>query len=308
MKQFAWATKKQPWALAGAVAVALVSVHAYASWCTVDGVFVEINPPAQSVAPLNTHVRVRMTLSPRGPTPQGRIWVNGRGRPLELDAILVSLRLVGETAVPAEQFMLGLENERIVELVPRQPLLPGRRYQIVVSRGARTAVAHTSVFTTGASNDATPPMWKGVNAGRVVDAPRIFAYTPGRPEVRRITSSADRDHPWIAVEAPEASDDGTPSASLQYGAWIAGGTGVIDYSKPPLTYVSWREGHLLLGRDEAYPEDDLCDLPMVPFPRDAGRFRLGLRAVDWAGNRSTPSEIVLDATRVTPSAPPATSR
>jgi hypothetical protein len=115
-------------------------------------------------------------------------------------------------------------------------------------------------------------------------------------------SSADRDVPWIVAEAPEAHDEATPRASLRYGAWIADVTGVIDYAMPPLTYVDWEGGRLLLGRDEAYPENSLCDLPLFPFPRDGGKLRLGLRAVDWAGNLSPPSEIVLDTTRPAPPA------
>jgi hypothetical protein len=290
------------------VGAGLLSMPAHASFCIVDGFLVEINPPPQAVAPVNTHVRVRLTLSPQGPTPPGRIRLKGPMASSKLSAVHISLRLAGGTIVPAERSVLGLEQERIEEIVPRRPLELGQRYEIVVSGGEATRAVHTSAFMVGSSTDDTPPTWTGVSAGRVVHPPRVFAVIPGRPDAVAITSSADRDQPWIVAEAPEADDDGTPSASLQYGVWMTGVGSVIDYTKPPLTYLSWRAGRLLAGRDEAYPENSLCDLPRVPFPSDAGRFRLGLRAVDWAGNVSTPSEIVLDATRPTPPRLPAPAK
>lgn len=288
-------------ATACAVLLALAEAPnaARASQCLVDGIFVEVAPAAGSVVPRNARVRVRVTAAPVGRTPAGRVRLGGARWAGGADAVTVSLHDVtgGRTdapALPASVATFGMEQERILELTPKEPLAAGRRYQIWIA-GGNPGARHVVSFTAGAALDESPPQWPG--AVRATTQHALAPPPPAGSSIVVVQSSDERDRPWVVVETPPAKDPGklgTPAASLRYGVWLPDAAGRFDYARTPLTYVSWKDGRLLAGRDAAYPVNSLCDLPLFPPPAAGAAFRLGLRAVDAAGNQSAPSELTVE--------------
>jgi hypothetical protein len=210
--------------------------------------------------------------------------------------------------VTAERRVFGMPGDRIVELVPQQPLAPGGRYEIVIAtrheappwRRGRGVVKpsprrHVSPFIAGPSIDETPPIWTGVTGVEVAGRRDWKMVKPDGTVV--IWEDDGRSAPWLVVRAPAATDDATPEWALSYGVWVADQAGRVDYARLPLSHLSWRNGRILAGRDEAVPERSMCDVATFPSldPRRPSPLRIGLRAIDWAGNVSAPSEVVLDA-------------
>jgi hypothetical protein len=292
-------------------AMVLAPVPAEASFCLVDGIFVEVNPPAGSVVPGNVRIRVRLTLAPERVNPPGRIALRGSHWSRHLHDVEVRLRTAaGQRAtawVPAARQVMGMPGERIIELVPKQPLAPGR-YEVAVTtphqvpraRGAAGAVKpspsrHVVTFIAGASLDHTRPTWAGL-AGAEVAGRRTSTMV--KPDGRVVTwGDSGRSAPWVVARAPGATDDATPASALVYAVWVADPARGIDYTRPPLSHLALHNGRILAGRDEAVPEGSMCDVTTFPSldVRQPSPLRIGVRALDWAGNASPPSEVILDA-------------
>jgi hypothetical protein len=298
-------------ALAASVLVVVAPTPASASFCLVDGVFVEINPPPGAVTPRNARIRVRLTLASESSHPRERLVLRGPHWSQHLEDISVTVRAGGdrsEAPVAIERRVLGMQGERIIELSTAQPFEAGTRYEIVVSTrhrqprwkpGGRTVRPspgrYVSAFTTDASIDDSPPTWSGLTDA-VVAGRRTTRF------IRADGSSVDmiddlRSAPWVVARARAATDRSTPVASLIYGIWVADGVGPIDYARPPLSHLRLHDGRILAGRDESHPERSLCDVAVFSAvdPNKPSPVRIGMRAIDWAGNVSAPSEVVLDA-------------
>jgi len=274
--------------------------QARGSMCVIDGMFVEVSPATGAVVPRNARVRVRLTKAPHGKTPPGRLHLDGPDWSGPIDAVTVLVRAVGarggEPALVANVTSFGMEQERIVELVPRELLARHRRFEIMLS-ASNGPPRSIGTFNVGAEIDARAPVWKGLTRAEILGRrPQSSGKDAGGVIVE---SSASRDRPWLIAEAPAATDGATtgstPAAAMAYGLWVASTPGAtIDYTRPPVSYVSRRKGVILAGRDAAYPENDLCDLPLLPLPSGQTTLRVGIRAVDWAGNASPPSEVTVN--------------
>ena len=296
--------------LVAITALGLVAASAArASVCVVDGMFAEVSPANGSMAPRNVRVHVRLTRAPQGKTPPGQTHLQGPAWSGPLDSVAVSLRAANARdgdIVAADMTTLGMEQERIVEVVPREPLPRGRHFEVILTP-PRGQPRRLGGFTVGVALDSTPPVWQGIASGRLAGQRPL--PPPGAVGAIVVESSAERGHPWLAAEAPAASDSSgpgsTPAAAIVYGIWVAPTTGeTIDYARPPLSYVFRRKGLILAGRDTAYPENDLCDLPLLSLPPEQSTWRVGIRAVDWAGNASAASEVTLNAGPPAPAPPP----
>jgi hypothetical protein len=282
---------------------------ARASFCIVDGLYAEISPAAGAPVPRNAHIRVRLRLSPaseRG-APQAAARLRGPQWSQHIDDVQVALRRkdarAGGADVACRRRVIGMEKERIIELVPVQPLDPEQSFHIVITTparpgkiGGRGASARqntsrfVSEFTTGGSLDQQPPTWAGITSAQIARR-RFFVVHQGNKTIRAMDSG--RNDPWLVVNAPQARDDASPGAQLAYAIWIAGPQGRVDYTRPPVSFLAWRDGRILAGRDEAFSDSDMCDIPSFPFPDVSKPLRIGIRAIDPAGNASAPSETVL---------------
>lgn len=129
------------------------------------------------------------------------------------------------------------------------------------------------VFTTGSLADTAPPTWPGVTK----------AVTPKPP-----AKSADEGGP-LECSAPTlrlegemaATDDLTARTDIRYALWLGE---TLDYDQPPVTWTTvpdnWREATsftLTYG---------------LELPKERP-LKLGVRAIDLAGNASPPSELTL---------------
>jgi len=164
-----------------------------------------------------------------------------------------------------------------VELVPSAPLAPRSVYEVwLVDRSpfARTILA--GAFRTGAERDASPPVWGGLTGARVDD--------PMWPHATITLAGDCGESLYVDLSGPPASDEGP----VLYGVWTSAATDALDYSAPPVAIL--RAGStstfLSIGRLGCWPVE-------VPLPK-ADSLRVGVVAIDLAGKRSAPSDLVLD--------------
>jgi hypothetical protein len=153
-----------------------------------------------------------------------------------------------------------------VELAPREPLAPETRYELwMTAPGGRPAVI--GEIATGVESDTTPPAWSGVGKPTWVKAPA----SPG-------TCQTGKPHALFGHQP--AAD------AVLYAVWLADAAGKIDYAKPPTTWLRDWNGKLALGNPSICSPSN-ADLPA------SGKLRVGLKALDHAGNLSAPSEATL---------------
>jgi hypothetical protein len=156
------------------------------------------------------------------------------------------------------------------ELLPSAPLSPSTAYELRTTRGEIVAV-----FTTSVLADTRPPTWTGVRSGvvRRFD-PRVIGLECGSPEITLSGESA-------------ASDDQTTRDDIRYAAWFGKPSTPIDYTAPPVTWTR-ASPDIRFSLQFGNTEDSDFDLP----PQRP--LRIGVKAVDFAGNASAPSELTLD--------------
>jgi hypothetical protein len=99
--------------------------------------------------------------------------------------------------------------------------------------------------------------------------------------------------PFVSIAVGEPKDDAAAPAALRYRVWVAGADGQIDYGAPPAAIAAARGGEILLGHSS------ICSASTFVVPDRT--FKLGIKAVDLAGNASEP--VTIDV-----SAPPAKGR
>jgi len=123
-------------------------------------------------------------------------------------------------------------------------------------------------FTTGTARDDAAPTWAGMTGASWKTLPA----TPG-------TCQTGRAH--VVLEHTPAKDG--EGDRVLYGIWTAEPSAKIDYAIPPRAYaVDWN-GRLALGPAST------CVPSSVDLPA-AGGLRLGVKAIDRAGNASAASE------------------
>jgi hypothetical protein len=194
----------------------------------------------------------------------------------------LELRRVGNPEVVAtEQRVIGTEQLRTLEIWPVAPLAPNAFY-VVARRGepaeAKSPAGSPSLradFKTTDQIDTTPPSWAGASAARYL-----------AQGVAGDRSSCAVHEPVIEIDAAEPKDDDTPATAIVLGVWLAGPTGAFDYAAAPAVIARIGSGHAYLGRTSYCSESD--------FPARKAALKLGLRALDLAGNASAPSEVIVD--------------
>ncbi len=161
----------------------------------------------------------------------------------------------------------GDADLRWIQLTPKAALSAATRYSVHVSVAGKDSLLGQIV--TGDAADRTPPTFAGVTKAEVVtDKPNPGRCTTGQA--------------YVALTVGAAADDATPPQDLRYQVWLADDRGAVDYAKPPTATVAARGGELLLGHPS------ICSAASFVLP-DRPSFKLGVKAIDLAGNASEPS-------------------
>lgn len=174
----------------------------------------------------------------------------------------------GEVAL--EQRQLGEGPALVVELTPLRALVAGESCAVVgPGKSVRT--------------------WFVVDERQDTTAPRLAGL--GRAQVRGSSWDGARARAEIALHG--LGDDGAGPASLLLALWVGSPGEALDYGRPPTSWA--RVNTRLRSRPVAFlNEGGDCELPSLEFPEHGERSRLGIRAVDLAGNASPPVEGLLD--------------
>lgn len=198
----------------------------------------------------------------------------------------LALRRSGGGEVPHEQRELNVDGHAQVELVPRGPLQKDTEYEVVQWTGEHSLVVAS--FRTSDGEDATPPRWAGIRAA---------AY---RPADSCSVACSSRRGARVEVETEPPEDD--RSGAELVAVWLASGEEAIDYRRAPVGYLTARQSRYELGATlDLAPRLKLelggagpCVDGTLPLPRGARRLRIGMRAVDRAGNLGAPSEATVE--------------
>lgn len=181
---------------------------------------------------------------------------------------------------------LGDADEGFVyEIVPTSPLAPNARYEIwSVEERNRLPDVLRGTIKTGSKRDDAPPTWSGEK--------RLMAEPPAKPvkrKGRRIEITL-REWSGLRLFGDNAED---AEGRVLYAVWVPNPDGTFDYSRPAAGHAwavdeIWRKDGFLgtLG----WP--GWCAPSNFKVPERGGKpLRLGLAAVDLAGNRSQTVEV-----------------
>jgi hypothetical protein len=113
-----------------------------------------------------------------------------------------------------------------------------------------------------------------------------------------IVLGSDQYEPFAEVLGDRPFDDHAEEGSLAFAVWSAADNAAIDWSVPPsglfrgeLLFASGTPRHLFtLGAES------VCSVSSFDFPEAAG-LKLGVRAVDLAGNLGPANELTLELVR-----------
>lgn len=241
-----------------ALAAASITRPAPAHACSCGRPSVAVSPGAREAAPTNARVRVTYEAS------------------IAVDAQSVSVRPAGGAALEVDRIVLSSADARVVELVPRQPLAAKTRHEVVAAAPGGGKPGVIGEFTTGDAADTTPPEWSGVTKAVFVKA-------------KAVCCNCSTGDPYALLTVGEVPD-------AIFGVWLPDANQQLDYSKPPLIYVSAWDDKLSLGHQS------MCSAANFVFPAKTKQ-RLGIAPVDAAGNQGTPSEVVLDLAKPATKAP-----
>jgi len=251
--------------------------------------------PMGPVAPINTHVRATLHA---GWEQRAFCTVEDAGEVCPAGAFEIVLRhapgaLALEGAIAVARQDSRLADRVTVTFAPLAPLAANSRFELVYrDRNGKIAPRILGTFATGALADTTAPRWIGVSEyflDGVVPAPA--------PGSKVVTVAEECAEPTVVfASAASATDDQSPEGAIRYGLWATPDpAAVIEYSEPALAY-------LVGDRSVPSPRTSAAlriTLPIgsskLPFalPQSKGRTKVGIRAVDLAGNRSAPSELVV---------------
>jgi len=257
---------------------ALFAREAHSSTCALSPI---VFPRPGETAATNTHVFVRSIGIP--PTA------------LELHASATDT-VVDVTAKKIER------NEAWFELIPKAPLPPSTRYDVIEYRENKRRYL-IDTFPTGVATDTTPPQWGGPLQVeyRVVAPIKQKGHVPGKPRVITLDMLDHQD--YIAIVGPAPEDDVTPSASIRYAVWIGNEKDPIDFSKPPDVHKAEamfvpdgaKRARFTLGSVYLC---DACDVDIAG--RGEKPFKIGVKPYDLAGNYGAPVELVVDFKKPVP--------
>ncbi|MEZ4219984.1 MAG: hypothetical protein R3B13_03575 [Polyangiaceae bacterium] len=247
----------------------------------------EVYPPPLVRAPLNTHVWVRATelalrrargCDAASPCPPTVLSFELRSAPVrDKESHVIECRL--ERAI--------LPETEVYELIPRERLRPRARYDVVVVSEAAEILVGT--LRTGTKADEVAPSWTASSAYR---PSKPQPSKPGKPRV--ITLDDYEGAAPIFVQAAPAKDEGGPGL-VRYQVWSEKPGATLDFSQPAAGYGllvdprTFAESPPLLGIGFMGCRGFSFD------SRDEGPVRIGVIAVDLAGNRSAPAVFDLPA-------------
>ena len=274
--------KVTPLLLTSALAAAL-AIPTSAAACSVTHIPWQqsaVWPTREVIAPLNTHVYVHIPapfgaqlVEPGAHTPvpalSGRV-VPSYEEPVAARAHALSLLAVTDpggasAAIPTRWRARSDETGILFELVPIMPLRPESDY-FVLAHTREGQVRLGTGFRTGQQRDDSAPVWPGIK--------RAVYVPPWR------SPAANGDCSFLLNHGPQAElgiYGATDEGAVRYAVWLAKPWEHLHYEDTPRTYLTPARGTLTV--------DGL--------PKGAPRLRIGVRAVDAAGNLSPPSEVEL---------------
>lgn len=260
-------------AWAGAAAFATVPAHAICG-----------RPPPIVVAPhrglpvpTNAHVMVTAPAAWRGDATLFLVTAPRTDDGRVLPSTRVALR---------EQSWRAAGTERI-DLTPLVPLSPSTAYELRSSRGEILGV-----FTTSVLRDERPPTWSGLQSGALYEAPASTPGSGGKKAIAPLECGSDR----IRLRGTSAAtDDQTPTDEIRYALWAGTPGAPLPYASPPLTwstratYPAQAQSPLEFALVYGSTEQESMD-----FELPKGRpLRVGVKAIDLAGNATEASELTL---------------
>ncbi len=172
-------------------------------------------------------------------------------------------------------------------LRPASPLVVGLYEVRAVEHSARVAPLVIALFRVGGEPDRLAPTWAGLTSARWVRR----AHGIGGAVVVELECGS----PLILLEAARAMDDMTSDGAVRFAIWLAQPGAAIDYTTPPLLYATADELGPTLKISLGSTEESTSNLApsgmdaKTPYPTR----KLGVRAVDLAGNMSAPSEALV---------------
>jgi hypothetical protein len=160
-----------------------------------------------------------------------------------------------DASSPVDLDMRTWTTSMVWELVPRARLREGARYEVWgVPRGKKPKPPILlGTFRTNMDDDKTPP-----------SAPKLT-----RSEERTPLGSCST---WIAIEGTPGSDS---SGETMHAVWMSDPEGRLAYHEPPAQVLMWTDREAALHA----------------WFKHKGKRRIGVRAVDVAGNVSDAAEI-----------------
>jgi hypothetical protein len=235
-------------------------------------------PTLAAPAPVDTHVWIRGE-----DLFHEEIWDGGTGPATKTDRVLevraAALPNAKTSPVDGTTRTVGSGQRITVEFVPKADLAPDTMYEVwLVDPSPLRNTVLAGAFRTGASRDAGPPTWQGLDGAMV--------YNPGWPHPKGVlVMSACGEGLSADLSGPRAKDDDGP---VLYALWLAPPTGTIDYGAPPMAYVTENPNGSLVSVGQLG-----CPPLELALPAQASAVRIGAAAVDLAGKRSPTSELTL---------------
>lgn len=254
---------------------------------------VHVTPFGDGVAPLNTHVWISLDATWRtidlscARAPSARDCAKG-----DFDLVL---RAAPTKGVPADDVATTRRELRsaaiaTVELLPAAPLRARTRYEVwyVESHGA-TRPRVVGTFVTGTATDLTAPTWSGITKA----ARNVPVQVPGQ---RALVVPLECGSDGVDVEVRAPADDLTPDAQMRFVMWIEDANAKIDYARAPLLYEA---AYPIASLNKTAPPKLEINLGTVEthanwaIPKAVRAVKIGVKAIDLAGNVSAVSEVVV---------------
>jgi hypothetical protein len=186
--------------------------------------------------------------------PNAHVWIRGLQLPLYAGASFV---LVATDGTPAPVDVRSWPTSMVWELAPQARLRANARYELwgVPRSKQPTPPVLLGTFKTGADDDVTAP-----------SAPKLVRAA----EITPLGSCPT----FIELTGTPGSDT---SGETLHAVWLSDDRGVLHYADPPNEIFAWTERRAEVNK----------------WFMHKGTRRIGVRAVDVAGNVSAPAEIDL---------------
>jgi hypothetical protein len=241
--------------------------RSHATTCAASPGFPVFWPQPSSIAPINTHVSLELPERWRASMPGGAALVL-------VAAPTPNNRAPAPLAIAMREQTIALATPIArIDLAPTALLTPYARYEVrMVDASHRAPDRIIATFTTGSVNDTDPPRWSAAAKARYVPAP-----PPGLGIGAMITIDLDDG----------ATDNLEMAVAMRYGIWVARGAGKIDYSTLPALILFFPPSAPPLSFTIG---EHACDPRAISVDAPTPITRVGVRAIDSAGNMSTPAE------------------